>query len=387
MKKIIIIEPVLKHWTTVEPLLYLYLKNDFFVYLYAHKSMVDILNNYHFPNSERLVIIKGISIKNTIFLFFSRFDIVICASKFFYNKRRPSSFTRVLLDFLSVCTKILFLKIGVTKKSRLMLTSTFIEGFSDSFVEKFYPHSKVNYVNNFLWNYLWKISLDRSDGFNVYSSLVRKKVLIYSKKPVLVAPNALFRYEKKNVEIFKKKIHLKIVIPGRVDARKRIYSWLNIFPENLIKDISILLLGRIVSHSDKYIVNMFENVGMQQKFALREDFISFQEFDNEILDCDFLLCPFIEYEDYDQSINQVSGALFDSVRYGKPILVPSYSPVSEELRGNTTFYDNHEHLILLISRLLVDFDYRNLLISKANHNSKNFTATNLEYRNELESFC
>ena len=49
-------------------------------------------------------------------------------------------------------------------------------------------------------------------------------------KQVLVAPNAIFRYN--NEPSFNQNKKLTIVIPGRIDDRRRYYGWINNIPNN-----------------------------------------------------------------------------------------------------------------------------------------------------------
>lgn len=178
---------------------------------------------------------------------------------------------------------------------------------------------------------------------------------------------------------------LKIVIPGRIDVRKRYYDWIDYFPDDLLNSVSIQLLGRPVSTSDNFIIDFFEKRGIYQKFAKRSSFIDFKDFDDEILGSDFLLCPFVKCKSSYESVNQVSGALFDSVRYGKPIIVPFYTPIPDELKNSVIKYENDHDLVTLCSRLICDFHFRNNILNKAFNNSKNFKLDNLTYYSEIES--
>ena len=228
MKSILIIEPKLTHWTTVEPLIVYYLKKDWKVTVVIPVAFKKIINTYiSIHNIEE-------KIKNLLIVEYERFsplhlfklkkkpNLSIVADRFFYEKTINLPPVRQIKNYISLVLLSIKKYIAIIfflEKSNLIVTTHFVD-VAEHDMSKLL--SKNTIVNYFLIK-VWTKGFSARKATNVYSSLVKKNFSDNFKKPVLVAPNAIFRNSTQLSLNQNRKI--SIVIPGRIDLRRRNYNW------------------------------------------------------------------------------------------------------------------------------------------------------------------
>lgn len=386
MEKILIIEPKLIHWTTVEPLIVCYLKKGWKVEIFIPHQFLSIYNYYskvhHLENYSHQIELIPYNTRNIFRLLFkSSPKISIVANRFFLEKPNKLPFFHQLFEFFQIFTrsilKILLLKIRL-KNSFFIITTHFVD------VTNIPKRSlTLNKTVDSLLGYMWKKSKEFSKGINVYSSLVKKNLDNIDNKSVFVAPNAIYRYDggKINLNDHKK---LVIVIPGRIDKRRRYYSWINKIDSQLSKNFDIRFIGKANSQDDIFIIRELEKLGFPQFVKKINEFISFSQFDKFLEQADILFVPIVDLKNPKRQIDRNLGAFFDSVRYGKPLIIPSSMPIPDELKDSLITYENDSDLIRLLKKIKSNPNYLHNIKEKAHVNSKNWLYENIKFFDHVE---
>ena len=385
MKKILIIEPKISHWTTVEPLIVCFLKKGWKVEVLIPESFISIFNYYsklhHIDKYlNNLTLNKFTEFNLLLILLRPRPDISIIANRLFYEKPLKISFLNnlkiiLLLTFRSII-KLLLIKYRFNK-SYFIITTHFVD-FYKLPENIFFANSNNLYT---LLNYVWNKSRENNDGINVYSSLVKEYIEEEDNKKVFVAPNAIYRYSNKINKINKNKF--SIIIPGRIDIRRRYYEWIDKLDSNWIDKIDIKFIGKAQSDHDLEIVKKLDKKGFNQYVKRTNQFIDFDEFDLYLETADLLFVPLVKLDNKKRGIDRNLGAFFDSVRYGKPLIIPDSVPVAAELADNILTYKNDDHLFAMIEKIISDLKYFDSISSKAIDNSMNWAPNNITYPNDL----
>jgi hypothetical protein len=195
-----------------------------------------------------------------------------------------------------------------------------------------------------------------------------------------LAPAAIYLERGLNIQLLTNNL-LKIVIPGRIDTRRRYYSWIEKIPSCLKKRIQIVLLGRVNDERGSKIIQKFEELGFPQPIARSGEFIKNKVFKKEIETANFLFAPFIHPVTIDR--NSSSGSLFDSISYGKPLILPSHQPIPPEIKDNIITYKNDDDLVDILKLYVNDPKKVFHDTEKAVNNSKKFSIDQLTYFNEV----
>ena len=177
---------------------------------------------------------------------------------------------------------------------------------------------------------------------------------------------------------------IKIVIPGSIDSRRRDYTQLYKIATSLKgqkNEFEFILLGGTKNKEGKEIANECkrhesENVKIK---TYEGEFVSQEEYDFDLSDSDFVYAPLVKLFHKESTIpeqyglTKSSGCFFDAVRFGKPILVPEYIFVPEELRAQCIPYKSIQGLSEFLTQLndKKREDYTNSAIQ----NSRCFTLT------------
>lgn len=375
-KKILIIESKLSHWTTVEPLIVCFLdkgwkvdvlSDNFFSNILGEYSKIHNLNHY-----KKNINIKSIKLSSLLALFFKpKYDITIVSDRFFYTKNQDLNLLRKIKTFIFSIVKIFLIKSSF-RFSHFIITTHFV----DNFTLPNKSHSKHAIINLFLKK-VWSLSRKYNKGINVYSSLVKKNFEEKNKK-IYVAPNAVFRYHLNDFQP-NNTSKCSIISPGRIDLRRRSYKWITLLDKSLSDTLNIKLIGKAHNNKDLDVLKRLENKGFKQYVTKINQFIDFQDFDFQIESADFLFAPLINLNDSKREIDRNLGAYFDAIRYGKPLLLPSYVPIPDELIDSCLSYSNDEELIKTINLLINDISFRNKVKLKAWNNSKNWSPSQISY--------
>ena len=105
-------------------------------------------------------------------------------------------------------------------------------------------------------------------------------------------------------------------------------------------------------------------------------------FDNYINSADILFVPLRELNHELRKFDRNLGPYFDSIRFGKPLIIPSSSPCPPEIKKSTIQYDNNDELYRIFSKL-TNKSLLNEHVSKAFENSSNWSLDRITYFNEL----
>ena len=383
VKKIIIIEPKLVHWITVLPIVVLFGNKGWKVTVFAPKELNEIIiNNTFIKKNKFLLSFIDSSLKNLLYISLTlKYDVIIVANRFFYFKVKKFTIFSFLKIILTQLLSFFFIY-QHAKKSFFIITSHFVDALNLPLIKKGGGGGVEWSLNRYLASKIWSFASQKIKAINVYTSLVKietKKITSQS-TPILLAPAAIYLERGLNIQLLTNNL-LKIVIPGRIDTRRRYYSWIEKIPSCLKKRIQIVLLGRVMDERGSKIIQKFEELGFPQPIARSGEFIKNKVFKKEIETANFLFAPFIHPVTIDR--NSSSGSLFDSISYGKPLILPSHQPIPPEIKDNIITYKNDDDLVDILKLYVNDPKKVFHDTEKAVNNSKKFSIDQLTYFNEV----
>lgn len=396
LKNIIIIEPKLSHWTTVEPIVALFGNKGWKVTVFAPKKLNEILKNNAFIKKNKFLLsFIDYSLIYLLYLsLFKKYDVMIIANGFFHFRVNKLKITLFFYTLLRQLLSFFFIYIHA-KKSFFIITSHFVDVLDLPLIrlKKRAWGGERGREGERRWSWhlirhleakIWSFGKSKIKAANVYSSLVKIEAQKITKQslPILLAPNAIYL---ENRQFTKRPINnlIKIVIPGRIDTQVRYYGWIEKIPSSLKKRIEIVLLGLVNSESDFEIIQKFEELGFPQPIARSGKFISNEIFEKEIESANFLFFSTIQLTNYHRQIDRNLGSLFDSIRYAKPLISPLHQPIPSEIQENIITYKDDDDLVDILKsyvnepkKVLIDSE-------KAFNNSKKFSIDKLTYFNEV----
>ena len=177
---------------------------------------------------------------------------------------------------------------------------------------------------------------------------------------------------------------ISIVIPGRIDLRRRNYNWIDSLDKDWIKDIDIKMVGRANTEDELRVVKRLEEKGFNQVVKKANQFIAFKEFDFLLDQADLFFVPFVKLNNQKREIDRNLGSYFDSVRYGKPILIPKKIISPPELKNNIVTYSGTGELLVFFKKILSDTNFLKSIKHIAYKNSLNWSVNKISYFNQLE---
>lgn len=377
-KKVLILETTSKHWRNTEHLTILFNQAGWKVSLYINEIIKQSLTDLISTNPSSIKWSTN-SIKSLVkILFFQSFDLVIVSSSVlvikYYNKNLKA-FVSCSFEAISI---IIFLL--VFNRNRVLIQNIFIPEQVD-----LQPRT-----NSLFLRILGKIinsSLKkRINGYNVFGSVV-KEILVNKyniDKPIFIAPSALFIKElvdKKKNENDK----LLIVIPGRIDKRRREYDWVEYIDASYKSKLNIVLLGSVQSEEDKLVIDRFVELGFKQPNFITGDFIKHNDFESYMIQSDFFFFPMKTFcNEFKLDVNRDFGPYSDAIRYGKIILTPTAANVDDQKSINTLRYQDVNELLGIIYKLFNDIKYRVSLQELGRENAKQFLPGKSDYIKEIE---
>ena len=182
-------------------------------------------------------------------------------------------------------------------------------------------------------------------------------------KPVFTIP---FGFHDKQIDKSyseNKQDEIIFVVPGQIEEHRRDYETVMNAFENLFekysKKIKLILLGYPVGVYGKKILIKCQNLKEKgYKIIFYDSFVPEKEYDNIMKKVDFLLLPIkklsfglgVKKEYY--GVTKASAAVFESIQYGKPMIIPDNFNIMEEMKSSTIKYKNSEDLIKKISELI-----------------------------------
>ena len=385
-KKILIIEQKEIHFTTCEPIILYFLKKNYKVLFVSTNNLKSYFENIFFVENDLTKKRMNFNFKKILdfnFIDFIKYnpDISIISDRYFYHK--PDKKLKLIplinyfFKFLAIAINK-YILIKILKRKYFIITTHFING--DQMIrtlDKLYGQS---FTINFLFKRNWNNAMKYCDGINVYSSLIKDRIRDRVNKKIFVAPNAYF---KKNILLKNDSNNkLLVIIPGRIDTRRREYDWIDNIPNNLSNKIEIVFLGKARTEEDMNYVSKLNDKGFIQIVKSVGQLIEHKIFDNYINSADILFVPLRELNHEFRKFDRNLGPYFDSIRFGKPLIIPSSSPCPPEIKKSTIQYDNNDELYRIFSKL-TNKSLLNEHVSKAFENSSNWSLDRISYFNEL----
>ncbi|MBD0295745.1 MAG: hypothetical protein ICV84_11200 [Flavisolibacter sp.] len=233
--------------------------------------------------------------------------------------------------------------------------------------------------------YMGKKMLARS--VSAYSTLLSSTKRYIEEKfkppqPVYVIPGSI--YEGKNSFKTEDIETPKIVVPGSIDIRRKnyeaVFELLN-FIHALQKKWELILLGAADPVFGRDVLQKFKTVKKDFPGLIfyESRFIEAKEYERQLEAADFIFIPLQQYtiiednipEEY--GVTKSTGSFFDAVRHAKPVIVPDYINVPEELKRQTFSYKTIDHLIQFLLSITKDTSALSALQQQTLENTLKFT--------------
>jgi hypothetical protein len=314
-----------------------------------------------------------------------RDQFVLTLQRFF----RSQSFDGIILN--SVETRQIFVALAL----RFITTSIFIN---------------VHDLNNFFY---------ASAGFSARSwSRFFGKAYLKKRAKAFIVNAASMKHYIESEKLTTKKVHwlppviqkarrlqhqqtdvVTFTIPGSIDEKRRDYqavldTFKKIF-ERYGGRFKLIVAGRPVGSYGINIIEQlkqFQVAGMEVFFSGTE--IEEKAFQALIASSSILISPLrsatMIHDNVSEKYGQTkgSGNVFDAIRHGKPMIIPSHLVLPGEIMSSCPTYQTTDELLHLIERCLCDTKWLNQLLDLAYQNSQHFTleATYARLNQVLEDF-
>lgn len=187
---------------------------------------------------------------------------------------------------------------------------------------------------------------------------------------------------------------LKIVLPGIIQKHRKDYlSILTAFLkicEKYKNKIEIYVLGQPIGPYGRLVVKEYNNLNKKGgKVVTYDGFVPDDVFDKILNYCDIILTPLrietkadnLIKEQYGKTVG--SGVVYNTIKYARPIIVPSEFNMIGEFTSSTLKYQNHKDLEKILDDLLTNPPKMRKFKHEALINSRKFTLNKLqEYFNK-----
>jgi len=225
--------------------------------------------------------------------------------------------------------------------------------------------------------------LPKFDGINVIYPPIKEYIgnEIGYKKPVFKLPFGFFNNNYKNIYNNNDNNKILFVVPGQIEEHRRDYdSIIDAFQKTFEKDkgmAGLILLGYPVGSYGKNIIKKcekFKEKGYDITFY--NDFVPESEYNKVMKTVDFLILPIktlssglgVTKEYY--GLTKGSAALYESIQYGLPTILPEEFNSMEEMKSSTIKYRNIDDLSQRIFELSNDKElvtnYKNNALNDSN---------------------
>ncbi len=377
-KKVLILETVKVHWLAVISSIEMFKHAGWATSVYSSKS-IRMKSTLLSKKCQK----DNMWYSNTLFnlafiLFFKKFDLIVVSSSIlnFKHKSGLKSFTRNTLKAIILIFFFLF-----CGRRQIIIQSIFFP----SQVFEFKSKTK-SVILKFLTQIMVKLMATSISGYNVIGDVVKKRLMImkYTSKPIF---NYYGTYFDSSIVKYPKKENrqLKITITGRIDQRRRDYSWVEKIKEEYRSKIQIILLGAIHSSEDKSVIRHFNDLGFEQPSFINGEFIEKENFEKCVLEADILILPTYNYNEDNEDVTYRGLGIFqDVIRYGKMVLTRKNTQVDTKKSESCLLYQDNKELCEMIYKLSDDYDYRKKIIQKGIDNASKFTLDKIGYVEEIE---
>jgi hypothetical protein len=197
-------------------------------------------------------------------------------------------------------------------------------------------------------------------------------------KPVYVVPGSVYDPIEPAIE---KKITLRVVIPGSIDATRRNYTELQ----------NLLGLLRSDNFQPELIVVGATPSGQALPAWMKEpplklitgEFVDVPEYESWLEAADLLWAPLPSVfrregqADEFYGTSKSSGVFFDAIRHGKPLILPDEIQAPAFLYSSTIRYQDPQHLFYLLFALHDNPIAHSRLQEQAQQNASHFSVTNI----------
>ena len=196
----------------------------------------------------------------------------------------------------------------------------------------------------------------RISAYCVYGDAVRDAIVCNARlplaHPVLLGPTVL------SVAKAQKKIDqvgLQVVIPGRIDRRRRDYEWIAQIPKESRGKISLALVGRAQRTEDYQIIEMIKDLGFITDPELNGSYVSQSKYDVLCKKADVIVAPVhITFGTRTIGRDTITGVVLDAAFFGKKCLIPEGVEIDDHYRDLVVRYDSPERLAQLINEMTRD---------------------------------
>lgn len=239
-----------------------------------------------------------------------------------------------------------------------------------------------------------KIVLPKFDGINIVYPPIKDYIKNnnFYKKDVYTFPFILFD-ENKKINLVKNQKKIKFVVPGAVIEQRRDHTVIIDAFEQLFKKykkkISLCLLGKPTGAYGKKILKRCQNLtdkGFDVCFF--ENFVPEEEYEKTLNESTVVIAPIklntTSLGTWEETfgLTKASGAIFESIQYAKPLVLPEKFNLMDELTNSTIQYSDSKELELKLIEIIDDEKKLQTLEKNAFENSKKISF--LSYRKYFE---
>ncbi len=355
-RQVLIIQPVVPHWNSTFAIVARALDADWDVTVCASEDVLNPIRSRLNSNKEHVGFQElAYDYKSFLKCVMRRWDIIVLSYRPLETKSMAISIREYIKD---LSNKITFLAIVIFSSSKTQIIfdchqirtiqSPAVKSrqYSLRLIEQFgkwYINRVINryFVYDFPIKAALMQHLESLGNFKACNSVVAVPAIVG------LAP-------KGRVDCLDDRA-LRIVIPGRIDLRRRDYAWLGLVPEKYRPKICVGLAGRLRTEKDRTVLHEIERLHYEKDVRLNGDYIDQSLFDQVCSEADLLLAPLIaKFGDRTIGYDTTTGALWDALYYRKPLLLPLDIPIGSIYEQGLLRYSSHEELVERICTLVSD---------------------------------
>jgi glycosyltransferase involved in cell wall biosynthesis len=178
-------------------------------------------------------------------------------------------------------------------------------------------------------------------------------------------------------------VQVVITIPGAIDIRRRDYHLaLNAFSGIITstKYLKVVFAGRPVGSYGREVLDSAKELakgGADIQFY--EEEVPEKEFQDIVASSTLILSPLVyttvihDQTEERYGLTKTSGNVYDAIRYGKPLIIPDYVTVPEEIKSSCIVYSSLEDLSSKVGELIHNPELLNQYKLQARINSSAFS--------------
>ncbi|MEP1094943.1 MAG: hypothetical protein ABJG78_07515 [Cyclobacteriaceae bacterium] len=167
---------------------------------------------------------------------------------------------------------------------------------------------------------------------------------------------------------------LNVVVPGMVSKRRKYENIIKLISEkDFVEKVHFTLLGRPSDDYGEAIVAQLEH---KKNVTTFNSFISVEEFQERVKNCDFILSDFDEFfvtrfgQDEIYGLTKETGISFLMLAYCKPGIVPTHYKGMKEMQSQMLHFEDYQSLKRILLRIVSEETVRTNLEKEAFLNLK-----------------